>query len=87
MSGGISGAYSRHQKLLIDGSVCAFGDFSLSVQRFESHCRDEALRLFLIIVSKNLSTQSRQHSSDLVQSLAPGYVVTAMRLETLELKD
>jgi hypothetical protein len=41
MSGGISGAYSRHQKLLIDGSVCAFGDFSLSVQRFESHCRDD----------------------------------------------
>jgi hypothetical protein len=41
---------------------------------------------FLIIVSKNLSTQSTEHSSDLVQSLAPGYVVTAMRLGTLNSK-
>jgi len=43
-------------KLLTDRSVFASGVFSFSVWRFESHCRDDPLRLSLIVVSKNPST-------------------------------
>src|SRR5687767_11519102 len=45
-------------KPLFGRSVFASGVFSFSVRRFEYHCRDDASRLFLIIVSRNSPTQS-----------------------------